>query len=153
MKKLLKIFTIISIMTIGHGSFAATLSDYDKCKTEVSAEIMRMWSFEKNSIPQKYKNMIESYVNETVTTAYNGNCTPGGAFECKAGQKRKDCDKCPEILGERKAKDQHLDDTINQRCGGNTKPTSLAAAGSTANNTVKVSGRILDENGEPLPFA
>ncbi|MCL1902667.1 MAG: carboxypeptidase-like regulatory domain-containing protein, partial [Alphaproteobacteria bacterium] len=104
------------------------MSEFRKCEIDVSSEIFRMWSFDKDKVPEKYKQMVEAYLNEAVTVASKGTCVPGGPFQCNVGDIRKDCSPCARISGEQRAQTQHQKDAIQEKCGGKQGAPGGAAA-------------------------
>ena len=87
----------------------------DPCVVRTRDAIKKMWSYNQELIPVRYKTMAETYANNTVLSRVNGYCNDT-AFTCRAGQLRRTCDPCAVEVGRRRAMELHILDSVRANC-------------------------------------
>ena len=91
------------------------ITNTDPCVQKVNNSIAQLWAYNMNDVPQKYIDMIDSYLNEKIATKTTGYCNDT-KFTCKPGQARKDCDPCALGSAKQFAMDQQIVDMISTEC-------------------------------------
>ena len=124
MKKIITIFTILTTFTL------PTTASSSKCEIKARGQASQKWNFDyDNEIPQKYKDRISSIINSPVTTDIQGQCSPGGIFNCHPGDIYKECCPCADFRAERQVKEEYVNDFIKEQCSEsnntNTKSSTI----------------------------
>ncbi|MBR2393021.1 MAG: hypothetical protein IKB05_00840 [Alphaproteobacteria bacterium] len=88
----------------------------DPCVKQTRDAVSRMWSFNQELIPTRYKTIADAYSNDAVLTRITGYCD-GVPFMCRAGQLRRTCDPCAIRTGRHHAMEMHIADMIRANCG------------------------------------
>lgn len=91
------------------------ITNNNPCVQQVNNTISQLWAYDFNNVPQKYKDMINAYLNETIPSRINGMCN-NTKFVCRAGQIRGDCDPCAAGSAKQFAMEKHISDTIAEQC-------------------------------------
>ena len=89
----------------------------DPCVVQTREAIAKMWDYNQELIPMRYKTMVDMYINDAILTRFSGYCKDT-AFTCRAGQLRRTCDPCAIDTGRRQAMERHILDAIDVKCGG-----------------------------------
>lgn len=85
------------------------------CEKNITNNVSQMWAYNFESVPQKYINIMEEYLNEPITMRESGYCNDT-KFTCKPGQLRKDCDPCALGSARQFALNQQIADEIAKEC-------------------------------------
>lgn len=88
----------------------------DACVQQTRDAVSRMWAYNQELIPARYKTMADTYANNAVLTRVTGYCNDV-AFTCRAGQLRRTCDPCAVSAGRMRAMETHIADMIRANCG------------------------------------
>ena len=88
----------------------------DPCVNQTREAVSRMWSYNQELIPMRYKTMANTYANNAVLTRTSGYCNDV-PFTCRAGQLRRTCDPCAVVAGRNMAMEVHIADMIRANCG------------------------------------
>lgn len=168
-KHLFGIFAILFTLP----AFGA-VSTQEKCETSVNSKYM--FNYKSNSryqeIYNQIKNQIDTEWEKTLDTPLtedaSGDCTiytgvlaQTYEYECKAGQTPRQCQpkecwyigKKDEIFIEVQAREQFMQEMVDVECNGATPKsgnTSTTSANTSSAATMTISGRIVDNTGEPL---
>ena len=86
------------------------------CVQRTINTVAQMWAYNPEMVPQRYWDMAEKYMNETITTRTYGICMDV-AFTCHAGQIRRDCDPCAVPSARDYAQSMHTANMIQKNCG------------------------------------
>jgi len=161
MKKLLSII-FATIMCIPGYTYA-------DCAQDVKAEYNLLYNFDADTdyqhvyaqVQAEETEKLNTWKEQTNTGTRSGRCnsTP---YECKQGQKNKDCvpETCWTLLAnvkediflENEAQDRFINKKISERCGNTVTEKSTVSNTPTSQNTAKINIQIniVDENNEPL---
>ena len=88
----------------------------DPCVRQTRDAVSRMWAYNQELIPTRYKTMGDTYANDAVLTRVTGYCNDV-PFTCRAGQLRRTCDPCAVNAGRMRAMEMHIADMIRTNCG------------------------------------
>ena len=88
----------------------------DPCVQKTRDAVSRMWAYNQELIPTRYKTMADTYANNAVLSRVTGYCN-SVPFTCRAGQLRRTCDPCAIGAGRNKAMEYHIADMIRANCG------------------------------------
>ena len=88
----------------------------DPCVVRTRDAVSKMWAYNQELIPIKYKTMVDTYINDAVLTRVKGYCNDA-VFTCRAGQLRRICDPCAVEVGQQRAMERHTLDLIHANCG------------------------------------
>ncbi len=88
----------------------------DPCVAQTRDAVSRMWAYNQELIPTRYKTMADTYANNAVMGRITGYCN-GIPFTCRAGQLRRTCDPCATESGRNMAKKYHIADMVRANCG------------------------------------
>lgn len=88
----------------------------DPCVQQTRNAVSRMWAYNQELIPARYKAIAETYANNAVLTRVHGYCNDV-PFTCRAGQLRRTCDPCAVGAGRNIAMELHIADMIRTNCG------------------------------------
>lgn len=88
----------------------------DPCVRQTRDAVTRMWAYNQELIPTRYKTMADTYANDAILTRINGYCNEV-PFTCRAGQLRRTCDPCAIKVGRARAMEFHIADMIRTNCG------------------------------------
>lgn len=99
-----------------HSTNITYIMNNDPCVEKTRDAISRLWAYNQELIPTRYKTMAETYANDAVLTRTRGYCD-GVPFMCRAGQLRRTCDPCAIQTGRRRAMEFHIADMIRANCG------------------------------------
>ena len=88
----------------------------DPCVHQTRDAVTRMWAYNQELIPTRYKTIADAYANNAVLTRVTGYCNDV-PFTCRAGQLRRTCDPCAVGAGRNMAMEIHITDMIRANCG------------------------------------
>ena len=88
----------------------------DPCVHQTRDAVTRMWAYNQELIPTRYKTIADTYANNAVLTRVTGYCNDV-PFTCRAGQLRRTCDPCAVGAGRNIAMEIHIADMIRANCG------------------------------------
>lgn len=91
------------------------ITNTDPCVQQVNNAISQLWAYNIDSVPEKYINIANNYVNEQITVHTSGVCNDVN-FVCRPGQIRRDCDPCAIGSGRQFAMQQQINDEIEMQC-------------------------------------
>lgn len=94
------------------------IDDATPCAQRVRDVIARMWLYEPQMVPQKYWDIAENFLNQTITRRTYGICQDV-AYVCRPGQIRIDCDPCAVPNARKLAQSIHVADMIKKNCDAN----------------------------------
>ena len=86
------------------------------CVQETRNAVSRMWAYNQELVPMRYKTIADTYANNAVLTRVTGYCNDA-PFTCRAGQLRRTCDPCAIGAGRNIAMERHIADMIRTNCG------------------------------------
>lgn len=99
-----------------HSTNMTNIINNDPCIAQTRDAISRMWAYNQELIPSRYKTMADTYANNAILTRTSGYCN-GIPFTCRAGQLRRTCDPCALDTGRTIAMRYHIGDMIRANCG------------------------------------
>ena len=99
-----------------HRTDITYIMNNDPCVDKTRDAVSRMWAYNQELIPTRYKTMADTYANNAILTRTSGYCN-GIPFTCRAGQLRRTCDPCAIVAGRNIAMEYHIADMIRANCG------------------------------------
>lgn len=96
------------------------IKNTDPCVQRINEIVTKMWAFNPNAIPQKYWDIANNYLNQTITTRTYGLCQDV-AFVCHKGQIMRDCNPCAVPAARDYAIKIQISDLIRGNCAPDTE--------------------------------
>ena len=87
----------------------------DPCVQRINEIVTKMWTLNPDAIPQKYWEIANNYLNQTITTRTYGICEDV-AYTCHVGQIMRDCNPCAVPAARNHAIEIQISDLINANC-------------------------------------
>ncbi len=91
------------------------IKNTDPCVQRVNEIVTKMWAFNPDAIPQKYWDIANEYLNQTVVTRTYGVCQDV-AYTCRVGQIMRDCNPCAVPAARDYAMKMQISDLIRGNC-------------------------------------
>ena len=104
--------------TVADSANITKIMNNNPCVQQTRSAVSRMWAYNQELIPTRYKTVADTYANNAVLTRVSGYCNDV-PFTCRAGQLRRTCDPCAVGAGRDKAMEIHIADMVRANCGIN----------------------------------